>query len=89
MKHKFAVVFSLLFLFAIATTWVLAENTHLPVVMSTPEMTSACVDNSLGTIRIIEEGEAVLCAEGETLIQWNVTGPPGPQGFPSERRRAR
>lgn len=83
MKHRLTIVVSLLFLFAVAATWVLADDdsTYLPLVTGPPQM-SACVNNSLGTIHVIEEGVATFwpCAEGEMLIQWNVEGPTGPQG---------
>jgi hypothetical protein len=38
----------------------------------------ACVNNSSGTIHMVEAGET--CNNNEILITWNETGPPGPQG---------
>jgi hypothetical protein len=41
------------------------------------ELIRGCVD-STGAIRIVVDGTS--CADGETLLEWNITGPVGPQG---------
>ena len=38
----------------------------------------ACVQNSSGTVRVVPQ--FVSCGNNESLVSWNVTGPPGPQG---------
>lgn len=51
----------------------------LATVIGIGEFIRGCV-NSSGTIRIVMEG--TNCADGETLLEWNITGPVGPQGEP-------
>ena len=59
-------------LLTIGITWALAQ----------PEVVtySACVNNTRGTIHIVNAGET--CLKNEVLIEWNNIGPPGPQGDP-------
>lgn len=40
----------------------------------------ACYQSSTGALRVVESG--VPCRGGETALQWNQVGPPGPQGPP-------
>ena len=43
-----------------------------------PDIIQACVNNSDGTVRIIDAGGA--CLHDETPTSWNIEGPAGPQG---------
>lgn len=42
------------------------------------ELVRGCVNSSTGAIRIVMDG--TLCADGETRLEWNTTGPVGPAG---------
>lgn len=68
MKLKVAVAVSLVLVLAVFTTWALAQS-------GSPDLYSACVNNSSGTIHVLSEGEA--CANNEMLIQWNQAGAMG------------
>jgi hypothetical protein len=63
-------------LLAVGVTIALAQD---------PVTYHACVNNSSGTIHMIEEGES--CGNSEIQIEWNQPGPqgePGPPGPPGE-----
>ena len=59
-------------LLTISVTWALAQ----------PEVVTyyGCVNNSSGTIHMVNDGEA--CKNNEVLIEWNNIGPSGPKGDP-------
>lgn len=65
MKVKFAVLVCVVFVFGIFTSWVLAQS-------SNTNTYTACVNNSSGTIHILNDGET--CANNEVLIQWKPAG---------------
>jgi len=39
-----------------------------------------CYSKGKGVLRIVDTEQGETCASNETAIQWNQTGPPGPQG---------
>ena len=39
----------------------------------------SCVDNKTGNIKLV--GASATCKAGETALDWNIQGPPGPQGI--------
>jgi hypothetical protein len=55
----------------------LGAVTLAPVERASAQQISACVNNSSGTIRIVQNG---ICHGNETLLVWNVAGPQGPIG---------
>ena len=73
MKTKsFLIGVLLVILLAVGFTWALAQTE--------PETYFACVNNSSGTIHMVNEGES--CNNNEELYEWNKVGPQGPQGDP-------
>jgi len=58
----------------------------VPVVVQAqpaPAVIYACVNNSSGTIHIVSATAA--CNANEMKLQWNIVGPPGPQGLKGDR----
>jgi hypothetical protein len=40
----------------------------------------ACYGNQFGILRVIDTAKGQSCRKGETALDWNQQGPPGPQG---------
>ncbi len=60
----------LVLLLAVGVTIALANDTELTY--------SACVNNSSGTIHMVDAGET--CKDNEQKYEWNIVGPQGPKG---------
>jgi len=66
---------------AIAAAGVLAGGIAFATIPDASGVIHGCYMKNGGTIRVIDDG-VTKCAQNETALTWNNTGPRGPQGVP-------
>src|SRR6266536_1207476 len=87
MKTKLGVLntakIKLKYVFGLAVAMVIGGATTAVVLAAIPDsggVVHGCYKTATGLLRVVDSDAGAMCQSGETMLNWNQTGPQGPAG---------